>query len=302
MTDMKKQKVVVIVGQTSSGKTALSLALAEAAHGEIISADSRQVYRGMDIGSGKATREEQMLVPHHLLDVADPVSQVYTVADFVREGRATLDEIENRAVTPIIVGGTFLYIDALLGKVSIPEVPPNEELRTSLEKNTTEELYTMLATKDARRASNIDKHNRVRLIRALEIIATLGTVPRTVPYEKYDVFTIGLNITKEELKERIHERIVARLNEGMIEEVVRLHEEGVSWERLDAFGLEYRYCAAYLQGNIPNRESLIADLERDTLHFAKRQMTWLKRDTTIHWYPYDEHARIISDARAWLTT
>ncbi len=297
---MKKQKVVVIVGQTSSGKTALSLALAQAVGGEIISADSRQVYRGMDIGSGKATKEEQSLASHHLLDVANPASQVYTVADFVREGSEVLDTIENRAVTPIVVGGTFLYIDALLGKVSIPDVPPDAELRASLEKNTTEELYTMLAAQDARRAADIDKHNRVRLIRALEIIAALGAVPCAVPSETYEVFTVGLVIAKEELRERIHARIVARLDEGMIEEVARLHEGGVSWERLNAFGLEYRYCAGYLQGSIPDKETLIADLERDTMNFAKRQMTWLKRDNSVQWYPWNAHEQIIADVRAWL--
>ncbi|OGG59650.1 tRNA (adenosine(37)-N6)-dimethylallyltransferase MiaA [Candidatus Kaiserbacteria bacterium RIFCSPHIGHO2_02_FULL_50_50] len=297
---MKKQKVVVIVGQTASGKTALSLELAQKIGAEIISADSRQVYLGMDLGSGKVTKEEQAIALHHLLDVADPRKDVFTVADFVEQGSEILDKTLKRAVTPIIVGGTFLYVDALLGKISIPKVAPNEEFRASLETCSNDELFAMLAQKDARRASEIDKYNRVRLVRALEIINTLGSVPEVMPSEKYDVYTIGLSIEKEKLHERIHTRLLQRFDEGMIEEVTRLHEEGVSWERLHRFGLEYRHIAAYLQGTIPNKEALIATLDQDIRSFAKRQMTWLTRDKTIHWYPFDAHEQIIADVEGWL--
>lgn len=296
---MQLPKVLTIVGQTASGKTALSLALAKEFDGELISADSRQVYRGMDVGSGKVTKGEQAIAPHHLIDVADP-SDVYNVADFVRDGREAIAEITERKHLPIVVGGTFLYVDALLGKVSLPEVPPNEALRAELEQRSTEDLVAELQGKDPRRAAEIDLHNRVRLIRALEIIAAKGSVPPATAEALYDTLTIGLAIDPEVLHERIRTRLQTRFQkEGMIEEVARLHAEGVSWERLHSFGLEYRRIAEFLQGTITSREDLTELLERDIRNFAKRQMTWLKRDTAIRWFPYDAHEEIADAVRKW---
>lgn len=277
-----KEKVLNIVGQTASGKTSLSLWLAAKFNGEIISADSRQVYRGMDIGSGKVTHEEMGAVAHHLIDVADP-NEKYTVADFVRDGREAIAAITKHGALPIIAGGTFFYSDALLGKVSLPNVSPNEALRTMLAGKSHDELYSLLEEKDPRRAATIDRHNPARLIRALEIIDAVGAVPELVESAPlYDVLTLGIIIDKEQLHKNIHTRLNERFEQGMIDEVTSLHTQGVSWERLESFGLEYRRIAEYLQGEM-TLEEMKDRLEIDIRQFAKRQMTWLKRDPTIVW-------------------
>lgn len=296
---MKKQRVIVVVGQTSSGKTDFSLALAREIGGEIISADSRQVYRGMDIGSGKVSKEEQSSVPHHMLDIADPAVQTYTVSDFVSKGRQVISEVTARGNIPIVVGGTFLYVDALLGKITVPNVPPNTKLRKELSIKTTNELYEELCRKDIDRARTIDKHNRVRLIRALEIIDMLGSVPASSSDALYQTFTVGLSLTQDELRQRIHDRLMTRIDAGMTDEVTRLHGHGVSWEQLHAFGLEYKRSAEFLQGKI-SKEDFVNILERDIWAFAKRQMTWLKKDKSIHWYRFNEHHQIIEDVKHWL--
>lgn len=298
---MKRPKVIVVIGQTSSGKTGFSLALAREICGEIISADSRQVYRGMDIGSGKASQEEQAFVPHHMFDIADPAVQTYTVSDFVSKGRQVISEITARGNIPIVVGGTFFYVDALLGKITVPNVPPNTELRKELSIKTTDELYEELYRKDIDRARTIDKHNRVRLIRSLEIIDTLGKVPAHSSDIPYQTFTVGLSLTPDELRQRIHDRLMTRIDAGMTDEVARLHDHGVSWEQLHAFGLEYRRSAEFLQGKL-SKEDFVNILERDICAFAKRQMTWLKKDKSIHWYRHDDHPRIIEDVKRWLRT
>jgi tRNA dimethylallyltransferase len=279
---MKKPKIVVIVGPTASGKTSLSIEVAKRFNGEVISADSRQVYRGMDLGSGKVTAEEMGSVPHHLLDVADP-REVYTADQFKKDATKAIEDIISREKLPIIAGGTFFYIDLLLGRISAPEVAPNPELRETLEKESLEKLFAQLQEKDPRRAETIDPHNKVRLVRALEIVEALGSVPEEKPEKLYDVLTIGIDIPQEELHRNIHVRIVERIQEGMIEEVERLHAEGVSWERLEDLGLEYRYIAQYLQGKI-SRSEMLETLESETRKFARRQMTWLKRDESIRWY------------------
>lgn len=286
MNAQNKPKIVVIVGPTASGKTSLSIALAKRFDGEIVSADSRQVYKGLDIGSGKVTKEEMEGIPHHLLNVADP-NDVYNVTDFVRDGRAAIADILEKGRLPIVAGGSFFYVDALLGRVSTPEVPPNPELRKMLEEKSTEELFQELEAKDPRRAADIDAQNRVRLIRALEIVEMLGKVPESTSENLYDALVIGIDTPKEVLHQNIHNRLYARLEEGMIEEVTSLHENGLSYERLESFGLEYRFIAQFLQEKI-NREEMLERLEFEIRHFAKRQMTWLKRDTSIQWFTKDD--------------
>jgi tRNA dimethylallyltransferase len=278
---MNKPKVVVIVGPTASGKTSLSIELATRFHGEIVSADSRQVYRGLDLGTGKVTKEEMDGVPHHLIDVADP-KVVYTASDFVRDGRKAIVGIHERGNLPIIAGGSFFYVDALLGRVTLPEVPPDETLRAELDAKSTPELYEMLAAHDTRRAESIDKDNRRRLIRAIEISGRLGAVPLPRSEPLYDVLILGIDIEKEELHANIHARLIARIEAGMLEEVKRLHENGLSYDRLESLGLEYRYIARHLRGELPYCEMLTV-LETKIRQFAKRQMTWLKRDAEIKW-------------------
>jgi tRNA dimethylallyltransferase len=276
------RKIIVIVGPTASGKTAASLALARAVKGEVVSADSRQVYRGLDIGSGKVTREEARGVPHHLLDVADP-EDAFSAADFSKKARAAIAEIVSRDRVPIVVGGTGFYIDALLGRASLPEVPPNPALRARLKSLPTKRLLLKLARLDVRRASTIDPYNRVRLIRAIEIATALGKVPVPKARKRYDVLWLGIALPKEELEKRIHARLLARMKEGMLEEAKRLHAEGLSYERMEELGLEYRYLARLLEGKL-TREEMLAALETEIRKYAKRQMTWFKRNKEIRWF------------------
>ncbi|MFH1170670.1 MAG: tRNA (adenosine(37)-N6)-dimethylallyltransferase MiaA [Candidatus Vogelbacteria bacterium] len=304
---MKNFPVIVIVGPTSSGKSALAVRLARQFGGEIISADSRQVYRGLDIGSGKVTRDQtknsklkakgylHQGIPHHLLDVANP-RRTFTVAQYQKLGTRALEQIIKRGKVPIICGGTGFYIDALLGRVAIPSVPPNQALRTKLEKLSTEKLFSKLQTLDKTRAENIDRHNRRRLIRAIEIAITSPKGSTFLPQGrtltcktltcKNIWLTIGIKLKPEKLREKINARLKFRIDHGLIAEVKKLHENGLSWRRLDALGLEYRFVAKLLQreprrGGVKREE--IAGLERNIWHYAKRQMTWWKRDKTIYW-------------------
>jgi tRNA dimethylallyltransferase len=276
-----KPKVLVIVGPTASGKTALGIELAKQLKGEIISADSRQVYRGLDLGTGKVTEEEMAGIPHHLLDIKEP-SESYTASEFSEDGRRVISEIVERKHLPIIVGGTFFYIDALLGKFTLPNTPPNPLLRAELEKRTPPELYTLLKEKDPRYADIVDKENPRRLIRAIEIIEALGHIPSTTSKPLYETLTLGIQLEKEVLKERIEKRLRTRLQAGMIEEVQNLLKEGVSYERLQDLGIEYRYISRYLHSTI-SYDEMVEEIKTKSWQYAKRQMTWLKRDETIVW-------------------
>jgi tRNA dimethylallyltransferase len=278
---MSKPKVLVIVGPTASGKTSLSIALAQRFHGEIVSADSRQVYRGLNLGTGKVTEIEMQGVPHHLLDVADP-KDTYTAHDYIRDSRKVIDEIASRTHLPIIVGGTFFYIDALLGKFVLPETPPNPELRKKLEELDTNTLYAHLKAKDPAYADIVDRDNPRRLIRALEIIEALGHMPTFVSEPLYNSLTLGVHIEKEELYTNIKKRLIDRIEAGMIDEVKQLHDHGLSYERMEDLGIEYRYIARHLKGELPYCE-MITEIETKSRQYAKCQMTWLKRDTSIVW-------------------
>lgn len=295
---MSKPKVLVIVGPTAAGKTSLSITLAKQFAGEVISADSRQVYTGMDLGTGKVTAEEMAGVPHHLLDVVSPMT-TYTASDFAADGANAIETIQNNGHLPIIAGGTFFYIDMLLGRSSTPEVPPNKALRAELETLTIEELFAQLEAADPARAKTIDKHNARRIIRSLEIIAALGKVPNDLREEPYDVLTIGIDIDKETLHRNIHVRLLERLEQGMVAEVEELLAQGVSHERLEDLGLEYRYLSRYLRGELTYVE-MVEQLESKTRQFAKRQMTWLKRDQSIHWIKPADLERIYTTVHNFL--
>lgn len=278
-----KPKILVIVGPTASGKTGLSIELAKQFNGEVISADSRQVYRGMDIGSAKVTKEEMQGVPHHLLDVADP-KETYNASDFKRDAQIAIEDILSRGKLPIICGGTFFYVDALLGRVSLPEVEPDEELRTELEEKSATELLKILTELDPNRASTVEAENPRRLIRAIEVAKKLGYVPEPKETESpYNTFTIGLTVNMENHADTLRKRLLERLNIGMIEEVKSLLANGVTHERLEKFGLEYRYASRYLRGEV-DFETMVNEIVVKSRQFAKRQLTWLKRDQTIHWF------------------
>jgi tRNA dimethylallyltransferase len=285
-------KILVILGQTSTGKSDFAVEVAKLVNGEIISADSRQVYKGMDLGTGKITKKEMMGITHHLLDIVSP-SKIFTVNDFQKKANKKIEEIFKKGKVPIICGGTGFYIDTLVNGTILPEVLPNKELREKLEKETPEKLFEMLKKLDSDRALNIDSKNKIRLIRAIEIVEALGKVPviKNFKTSNLDVkgctsekfLKIGLSLPPEILKERIKTRLIFRIKKGMIKEVEKLHKDGTSWKRLNSFGLEYRYVSLYLQGKI-EKEEMMEKLYTEIWHFAKRQKTWFKRDLNTIWF------------------
>jgi len=279
---MEKIPLLVVVGPTASGKTSLSIKAAQLLHGEIVSADSRQVYRGLDIGSGKVTREEMNGVPHHLLDVANP-SDVYSVAQFCDDARKAIVDIHSRGKLPILCGGSAFWVYALVDNWNLPEVKPNPDLRATLSNKSTDELFKQLQQLDPVRAANIDAKNPVRLIRAIEVATELGAVPEFKSGDSlYDPAFIGIDISTEHLHANIHTRLLDRMDSGMVEEVEKLHADGLSWERMETLGLEYRYLARFLQGTLL-REEMLTQLEHEIIAFSKRQMTWFKKDKRIEW-------------------
>jgi tRNA dimethylallyltransferase len=296
---MNKPKVIAIVGPTASGKTSLSIELAKRFGGEIVSADSRQVYRGLDIGSGKVTEEEMQGIPHHLLDVAEP-NETYTGADFKKAASEAIEAILKRNNVPIIAGGSFFYLDLLRDKMQAATVEPDEAYRQELESLSTEVLFEKLKILDVHRANTIDKDNRRRLIRSLEIIKVLGVVPESKPLPSpYDWLIIGLDIQKETLHQNIKRRLEERFKKGMIDEVKGLIHNGVSIQRLESFGLEYRYIAKYLNGEL-SEPAMKEQLEIKIRQFAKRQMTWLKRDELIQWYEPTDRLEIFNQVKDFL--
>jgi len=292
----KLSKLLVIVGPTASGKTSLSIKLAKDFNGEVISADSRQVYKGMTIGSGKVTKTEMQGIKHYLLDVVSPQTQ-FTVAQFVKKAEKAIKEIEKKGKLPIICGGTMFWVDALI--YGLPKgVKPDIKLRKKLDKLSVVKLFQKLKKLDPVRAKSIDPNNKRRLIRALEIVMVSGKpVPKYKKIKRYDTFKIGVKRDKDELKKLIHIRLLARMRQGMLAEVKKLHQQGVAWQRLDDFGLEYRWLSRYLRGFI-SREEMLERLEYDIIHYAKRQMTWFFKDKEIHWQK--NYNKIKNQVQAWI--
>ena len=307
---IKKPRLIALVGPTASGKTALSIRIARflnsnaakkrfgIAGSEIISADSRQVYRGMDIGTGKITRKEMGGIPHHLLDVASPTKN-FTVTNYQRLAKRAIKAILAKHKIPIICGGTGFYIDAALYDYALPEVKANPKLRRMLEMRSAEELFKRLEQLDPERAKYIDRHNKRRLIRALEIIdATKKPVPsREEALRKesaYDILKIGVALTPEKLKENIHKRLLARMRQGMVAEVRRLKAQGVSSHRLENLGLEYRFVNRYLDDRLTKLQ-MLGELEKAIRQYTKRQMTWFRPDMHTHWITKKNEAIKIID-------
>jgi len=277
-----KPKVVVILGPTSSGKSSLAVRLAKEFNGEIISADSRQVYKDLNLGTGKITKKEMGGVPHYLLSVANPKKR-FTVVEYQKLATKAINTIVQKKKLPVIVGGTGFYIDSIIWNTNFPRIPPNLPLRKRLEKKSTEELFKILKKKDGRRAKSIDSKNKVRLIRALEIINTLKVVPKIKQNSPYDVLYIGLNPEQKTLRKNIRERLIERIKKGMLGEAKRLHAKGLSWKRMEELGLEYKYLAWYLQNKI-SKDEMIKLLEREINQYSKRQYTWFKRNKEIKWF------------------
>ena len=289
-----KPKIIVVLGPTATGKSDIAVDLAKELNGEIISADSRQVYKGMNLGSGKITKKEMQSVPHYLLDVVKP-STYFSVAKYQVLTEKAIEKIISKGKTPIICGGTGLYIDSIAKNVSLPDVPPNFKLRKELEKKSLKKLLKILQKLAPERAKNIDINNKVRLVRAIEIAKSIGEIPKLVEKpSNYDFVFIGLDTEDQTLKDRIALRLTKRIKLGMIKEIKRLHDEGTSWKRLESFGLEYRNTALFLQGKI-TREQLVTNLNQEIWSFVKRQRTWFRRNKKIKWYNVGQEKQILKD-------
>ena len=269
------QKIFVILGQTATGKSSLAIKIAKKIGGEIISADSRQVYKNLDIGTGKLTKEEMKGIPHHLLDVAKPKNK-FTVAEYQKKAISAMADILTRGKIPIICGGTGFYIDAITKGIVFPEVPPNFKLRKKLVLLSAIALFNTLKKLDPVRAKNIkeknEQNNKVRLVRAIEIAKALGKVPPiTQDSPVYKFIKIGLYLPEDKLKKKIEIRVKKMFKDGLLNEIKKLKRSGVSDKRLKELGFEYYK---------PTPEKVIAE----TLKYAKRQMTWFKRDKEIKWF------------------
>lgn len=294
-------KIIVIVGPTSSGKSDLAVKIAKKFNGEVISADSRQVYKGLDIGTGKVTKSEMGGIAHHLLDVANP-RRVYSVAQYKKDAEHAVLSILKKEKLPVIAGGTGFYIDALLGNVSLPNVPANKKLRGALSEKSKDELLAILTILDGERARSVDRRNPARLIRAIEIASAIGKVPKTYKRDpKYDILKIGIMVEPDILKQKIAARLLSRMKKGMISEAKSLHEKGLSFKRMNELGLEYRHLSKHLKGETTKQE-MIEKIKTENWRYAKRQMTWFKRDKEIHWLMPDNLKNADSIVKDFLKT
>ncbi|CEM62908.1 tRNA (adenosine(37)-N6)-dimethylallyltransferase MiaA [Treponema phagedenis] len=287
-----EHNMAVVLGATATGKTAFAVELAHSYDGEIISADSRQVYRNLNLGTGKDLHEYGTL-PYHLIDICK-LDEEYNVFQFQKAVYRLIPEIEKRGKLPIVCGGTGLYLDALLRNYELIPVPINEALRESLHDTSMDDLRTMLFSLKSKEAihNKTDLEQRDRLLRAIEIASFYKESPnaraaaeKERPHMQPKVY--GIRFERSALRKRIYTRLVNRIEAGMIEEVEAIHQNGYSWEKLESLGLEYRFTAEYLQNKIPSKEAYIDTLFRAICQFAKRQETWFRRmeknGVHIHW-------------------
>lgn len=286
-------KLVVITGTTASGKSDIGVELAKIFGAEIVSADSRQVFRGLDLGSGKITQEEMQGVPHHLLDVADP-NEFFSLADFQRLAYEAIDDIISRNGRPFLVGGTGLYINAIVDGYTLHEGSPNLTLRKEIEAKSLNDLIDQLSQLAPEALNHVDLKNKRRVERAVEK-AMLGESGEREKEPRYETFVIGVTWPRDILYERIGIRLDKRLKMGMIDEVRRLREMGATDDFLYKLGLEYRYILMYLRGDfgpVGNGSEPAFTAFRDKLfmeirHLAKEQMTWFRKRNDIHWLNMD---------------
>lgn len=300
---MRKElpKIIVILGSTASGKTDLGLKLAKKFNGEVVSADSRQVYKKMDIGTAKPQGVWEKIngnkvyvvdnVPHHLVDIVDP-GENFTVADYKKMATEKINDILSKGKLPIIVGGTGLYIWTLLDNLDIPKIKPSQRLRKGLEKKSLPELVAFLIKLDPETARRIDLHNPRRVLRALEVFILSGESlarQRTKSAPLFNALQIGIDLPRAELYKRIDARIDQQIKNGLVEETKKLVKQKYDWSLPSMSGIGYKQIGFYLSrlgGDLRGEAALdeaIAILKRDTRRYAKRQMTWFKRDKKINW-------------------
>ena len=284
MMDMKPP-LIIVLGPTASGKSSLGIALAQRFHGEIVSADSRQVYRSLDIGTAKVTAQEQAQVPHHLLDVVEP-GEIYTVSQFQHAAIAAIDAILSRQHIPFLVGGSPHYIQAVVDNLDMPQVAPQPVLRAQLEQRPLPDLLQELEELDPKSFAVIDRNNPRRVIRALEVCISTGkpfSEQRGLANPLYRPLLIGIQWPREVLYSRIDARVDERMQQGMVQEVQGLLASGISHERLEALGLEYRFIDRWLRGEFSSEEQMVERLKYAIHDFTRRQLTWFRRDTRIVW-------------------
>lgn len=286
-----KNKIIVILGPTAVGKSDIAVKISKKYNGEVISADSRQVYKGLDIGTGKITEKERRGIHHWLIDIVSP-KKTFNVSDYKKLAEQKIKIILKRSKLPIICGGTGFYIDAVVNNTLLPEVPPNLKLRNDLNSKKINELQNILKDLDINRFNNIDLNNKIRIIRAIEIAKTIGKVPKIINNQNsFEFLKIGLIIPLEDLRNKINKRLKKRIKEGMIQEAEKLHKKGISFKRMRELGLEYRYLADFLEKKITEKE-MIQILQTEIWKYSKRQMTWFKRDKNIKWFNPKEIKKI----------
>ena len=295
---VNKDKLVVVLGTNASGKSGLGIELAIKYGAEIVSADSRQVFKGLDLGSGKVTKEEMKGVPHYLLDVAEP-GDFFSLKEYQELAYKAIDDILSRGIRPFLVGGTGLYVNAVVDGYELADAPVDTELRAKVEAMTLEELQELIKLKLGTIPDTLDMRNKRRLERAAEKILQ-GKPLNLESIKKYETLCLGVTWEREILYKRIEERLDRRLAEGMIEEVEGLLDKGVSDDFLYRLGLEYRYILLYLRGRFKDRDEFRAKLFMEIRHLAKEQMTWFRKRKDVHWLnmaddPFRQAVRLIDD-------
>ena len=292
------EKLTVITGTNASGKSGLGIRLAKKYSAEIVSADSRQVFEGLNLGSGKVTKEEMQGVRHHLLDVAKP-NDFYALTDYQEQAYEAIDDILSRNVKAFLVGGTGLYVNSVVDGYNITRSEPDNETRQFVESKTIAELIKILEEKNPKALTTVDLQNKRRLERAAEKALT-GKTDETPSSPRYETLVIGVTWPREVLYERIRERLDRRLSEGMIEEVVNLRANGATDEFLYKLGLEYRYILMYLRGEFVDYDAFYNKLFMEIRHLAKEQMTWFRKRQDIKWIdmtknPEEEASKLIDE-------
>ncbi|MBL7058290.1 tRNA (adenosine(37)-N6)-dimethylallyltransferase MiaA [Patescibacteria group bacterium] len=304
---MKKDKIIAILGQTATGKTKLGVELACNFNGEIISADSRQVYIGMDIGTGKDLQDFTIInngskinIPHHLIDILSPKKD-FNLAEYQKKAYLAIKNVIERKKIPIIVGGSGLYAQSIIDEYELSESKPDLTKRKILEKKESNELFNYLKRKNKEFALNLnnsEKNNKQRLIRYIEKVDSKLTSGKKHKESAFNPLLIAITLPKETLHKRINERLIHRLEkEAMIDEVIALHKSGIGYKRLENFGLEYRYIAYYLQNKL-DYDEMKDKLYLAIKQFAKKQLNWLKRwekqGVTIHWVKNYKQAELLT--------
>ena len=294
----KMNKLVVIAGTNASGKSGLGIELAKKYNAEIISADSRQIYTGLDLGSGKVTKEEMQGIKHYLIDVAEP-NEFFSLTDFQEKAYESIDGVFEKGGKPLLVGGTGLYVNSIVDGYNISKAPVDEKLRAEVASKSLDELIAILKEKYPEALEKVDLKNKRRVERSVER-ALQGNTKDTENTPRYETLVIGVTWPRDVLYERIRERLDRRLEQGMIEEVVRLREQGATDKFLYGLGLEYRYILMYLKGEFESFEAFYDKLFMEIRHLAKEQMTWFRKRKDMHWIemdkdPFEQAVKLIDE-------